>query len=72
MGFELAEQLGWTLPDVIVYPTGGGVGLIGIERASRSCGALAGSPRDDMPRFVAVQATGCAPIVRHSKPAARE
>ncbi|MGH2472289.1 MAG: threonine synthase [Candidatus Limnocylindria bacterium] len=63
MGFELAEQLGWRLPDVIVYPTGGGVGLIGMWKAFdelRSIGWL----DQKRPRFVAVQAEGCAPIVR--------
>jgi threonine synthase len=63
MGFELAEQLGWRLPDVIVYPTGGGVGLIGMWKAFdelRAIGWLEGK----RPRFVAVQAEGCAPIVR--------
>jgi len=63
MGFELAEQLGWRVPDVIVYPTGGGVGLIGMWKAFdelRSIGWL----DQKRPRFVAVQAEGCAPIVR--------
>src|SRR5262249_22661699 len=62
MGYEIVEQLGWRTPDVIVYPTGGGVGLIGIAKALdelRELGWLAGS----MPRLVAVQSTGCAPIV---------
>ena len=64
MGFELAEQLGWRLPDVIVYPTGGGVGLIGMWKAFdelRACGWLTDAKR---PRFIAVQASGCAPIVK--------
>jgi threonine synthase len=63
MGFELAEQLGWTLPDVIFYPTGGGTGLIGMWKAFDELGTagLIGAAR---PRMVAVQATGCAPIVR--------
>lgn len=63
MGLELAEQLGWTLPDVIFYPTGGGTGLIGMWKAFaelREIGWLTG----DLPRMVAVQAEGCAPIVR--------
>jgi threonine synthase len=63
MGFELAEQLGWRVPDVIVYPTGGGVGLIGMWKAFdelRSIGWL----DDKRPRFVAAQAEGCMPIVR--------
>jgi threonine synthase len=63
MGFELAEQLGWRLPDVIVYPTGGGVGLIGMWKAFDELRAL-GWLDQKRPRFVAVQAEGCAPIVR--------
>lgn len=63
MGLEIAEQLGWTLPDVIIYPTGGGVGIIGIYKALLEAQAL-GWVSGDMPRLVAVQATGCAPIVR--------
>lgn len=62
LGFELAEQFGWTLPDVIVYPTGGGVGLIGIDKALRELSAL-GWLDGPLPRMVAVQSTGCAPIV---------
>jgi threonine synthase len=63
MGLELAEQLGWALPDVIFYPTGGGTGLIGMWKAFGELEALGliGSAR---PRMVAVQAEGCAPIVR--------
>jgi len=63
MGLELAEQLGWELPDVILYPTGGGTGLIGMWKAFAELEAIGfiGSKR---PRMVAVQATGCAPIVR--------
>ena len=64
MGFELAEQLGWTLPDVIVYPTGGGVGLIGMWKAFQELREIGWLGRDATTRFVAVQATGCAPIVR--------
>ena len=63
MGYEIVEQLGWRVPDVIVYPTGGGVGLIGIHKAlleMRELGWISGA----LPRLVAVQATGCAPIVR--------
>ena len=63
MGFELAEQLDWDLPDVILYPTGGGTGLIGMWKAFaelRTVGWLEGK----LPRMVAVQADGCAPIVR--------
>jgi len=62
MGFEIAEQLGWRLPSVIVYPTGGGVGIIGIHKALRELGEL-GWVSGDLPRLVAVQASGCAPIV---------
>lgn len=63
MGFELAEQLGWALPDAIFYPTGGGTGLIGMWKAFSELEAvgLIGSRR---PRMYAVQAEGCAPIVR--------
>jgi threonine synthase len=63
MGLELAEQLGWQLPDVILYPTGGGTGLIGMWKAFAELEAIGfiGAKR---PRMVAVQAAGCAPIVR--------
>jgi threonine synthase len=64
MGFELAEQLDWKLPDVIVYPTGGGVGLIGMWKGFAELREIGWIGRDDTPRFVAAQATGCAPIVR--------
>ncbi len=62
MGYEIAEQLGWTLPDVIIYPTGGGTGLIGMWKAFDEMEqmGLIGSAR---PRMVSVQSTGCAPIV---------
>lgn len=63
MGFELAEQLGWQMPDVIVYPTGGGVGLIGMWKAFQELRAI-GWLEGKAPRFVAVQASGCAPIVK--------
>jgi len=63
MGLEIVEQLGWRVPDVIVYPTGGGVGLIGIDKALQELREL-GWIGDRLPRFVAVQAGGCAPIVR--------
>jgi threonine synthase len=63
MGLELAEQLGWTLPDVLVYPTGGGTGLLGIAKAFDELTAM-GWLSGRVPRFVAVQAEGCAPIVR--------
>jgi threonine synthase len=63
MGFEIVEQLGWQVPDVIIYPTGGGVGLIGIHKAIGELRAL-GWIGDRSPRLVAVQAAGCAPVVR--------
>jgi threonine synthase len=62
MGYEIAEQLGWRLPSVIVYPTGGGVGIIGIYKALRELAEL-GWASGELPRLVAVQASGCAPIV---------
>ena len=62
MGYEIAEQLGWTVPDVILYPAGGGVGLIGIHRAMLEMQEL-GWIGDRLPRLVAVQAAGCPPIV---------
>jgi threonine synthase len=63
MGFELAEQRGWRLPDVIVYPTGGGTGLVGMWKAFQELEAL-GLIGPDRPRMVSVQSEGCAPIVR--------
>ena len=63
MGLELAEQLGWTLPDVIFYPTGGGTGLIGMWKAFGELEAL-GFIGPERPRMVAVQAEGCAPMVK--------
>ncbi|MDU0199743.1 MULTISPECIES: threonine synthase [Paenibacillus] len=63
MGLEIAEQLGWKLPDVILYPTGGGVGLIGIYKALQELQAL-GWVQGKLPRLVSVQAEGCAPIVK--------
>ena len=61
MGLEIVEQLGWRVPDVIVYPTGGGVGLIGIYKALQELVGV-GWIEDRLPRLVAVQSTGCAPI----------
>ena len=63
MGYEIAEQLDWSLPDVIIYPTGGGTGLIGMWKAFAELEELGwiGSAR---PRMVSVQASGCAPIVK--------
>ena len=63
MGIELAEQLGWELPDVIFYPTGGGTGMIGMWKAFAELGAI-GWLGDKRPRMVAVQSTGCAPMVK--------
>lgn len=64
MGLELAQQLGWRVPDVIVYPTGGGTGLIGMHKAFDELAALGWIPADKRPRFVSVQSSGCAPIVK--------
>ncbi|SKA98368.1 threonine synthase [Sporosarcina newyorkensis] len=64
MGYEIAEQLGWKVPDVILYPTGGGVGLIGIYKALKELQTLGWIAEDKLPRLVAVQAEGCAPIVK--------
>jgi threonine synthase len=63
MGFELAEQLGWKLPDAIFYPTGGGTGLIGMWKAFDELEAV-GLIGPERPRMFAIQAAGCAPIVR--------
>jgi threonine synthase len=64
MGLELAEQLGWRLPDVILYPTGGGTGLIGMWKAFEELQTLGWIRPDHMPRLVSCQSDGCAPIVR--------
>lgn len=64
MGLELAEQLDWTLPDVILYPTGGGTGLIGMWKAFEELEQLGWLDNARRPRMVAVQSDGCAPIVR--------
>lgn len=63
MGLELAEQLGWELPDWIVYPTGGGTGIVGMHKAFDELERL-GLVHGRRPRFVVVQMAGCAPIVR--------
>jgi threonine synthase len=63
MGLEVAEQLGWTLPDVIVYPTGGGTGIVGMWKAFDELEAL-GWIGPERPKVISVQAEGCAPIVR--------
>lgn len=72
MGFELAEQLGWRLPDVVIYPTGGGVGLIGMWKAFAELRDIDWLRPDATTRFVAAQATGCAPIVRAFEEGAEE
>jgi len=63
MGLEIAEQLDWAFPNVIIYPTGGGTGLIGIWKAFQELRSL-GWVRQEMPRMVAVQSQGCAPVVQ--------
>jgi threonine synthase len=63
MGFEIAEQLHWELPDVIIYPTGGGTGLIGMWKGFEEMEEV-GWIRSKRPRMVSVQAENCAPIVR--------
>lgn len=64
MGLELVEQLGWRLPDVILYPTGGGTGLIGMWKAFQELGELGWLAGDKQPRLISCQSDGCAPIVR--------
>ena len=63
MGYEIAEQMGWTFPDAIIYPTGGGTGVVGIWKAIEEMEAL-GWTDGKRPRFFSVQAEGCQPIVR--------
>lgn len=64
MGYELAESFGWELPDVIIYPTGGGTGLVGMWKAFAELEMLGWLNNTKRPRMVSVQAAGCAPIVR--------
>lgn len=64
MGYEIAEQLNWEVPDVILYPTGGGVGIIGIYKALLEMQELGWINKEKLPRLVAVQSEGCAPIVK--------
>ena len=64
MGYELAEEFGWELPDVIIYPTGGGTGLVGMWKAFKELAALGWLESDKRPRMVAVQAEGCAPVIQ--------
>ena len=64
MGYELAESFDWTLPDVIIYPTGGGTGLVGMWKAFDELEALGWLHNTKRPRMVAVQAEGCAPVIK--------
>jgi threonine synthase len=64
MGYELAESFRWQLPDVIVYPTGGGTGLVGMWKAFREMVTLGWLVPSQLPRMVAVQSSGCAPVVQ--------
>jgi len=64
MGYELAESFGWELPDVIIYPTGGGTGLVGMWKAFAEMEELGWLRNTKRPRMVSVQAEGCAPVVR--------
>jgi threonine synthase len=64
MGYELAEAFGWCLPDVIIYPTGGGTGLVGMWKAFAELEDLGWLDNTQRPRMVAVQAEGCAPVVK--------
>jgi len=64
MGLELAEQLGWSLPDAILYPTGGGTGLVGMHKAFDELTTLGWLEHGKRPRFYACQSDGCAPLVR--------
>ena len=71
MGLELAEQLEWELPNVILYPTGGGTGLIGMWKAFAELEELAWLKSTKKPRMIACQSSGCAPIVRAFEQGAR-
>jgi threonine synthase len=64
MAYELAEQMAWQWPDWIVYPTGGGTGMVGMWKAFEELEAIGWMPRGRRPRMISVQAEGCAPIVR--------
>ena len=64
MGYELVEQLGWEYPDAVFYPTGGGVGLIGMWKAFEEMEALGWVKPGKRPKMIAVQASGCAPVAR--------
>jgi threonine synthase len=71
MGLELAEQFDWKLPDVILYPTGGGTGLVGMWKAFAELQALGWLESETLPRMVSIQSDGCAPIVRAFESGAR-
>ena len=62
MGYEIAEQMGWKLPEAVIYPTGGGVGLIGMWKAFEEMEQLGWIPAGKRPKMIVVQASGCAPI----------
>src|SRR5215208_3806978 len=64
MGLEIAEQFGWDPPEVVLYPAGGGVGLIGVWKAMQELQAIGWLREGQAPRLIAVQAAGCAPLVR--------
>jgi threonine synthase len=64
MGYEVAEQLGWRLPDAILYPTGGGVGLIGMWKAFEEMEQLGWIVSGKRPKMISIQASGCAPIIK--------
>jgi threonine synthase len=74
MGYEVAEQLGWRLPDAILYPTGGGVGLIGMWKAVAEMEELGWIEAGKRPKMISVQASGCAPIIKalHEEKSASE
>ena len=63
-GLEIAEQMGWQAPDVILYPTGGGVGLLGLWKAFQEMRELGWLVEEKQPRLVVVQSSGCAPVVK--------
>jgi len=71
MGYELVEQLGWEYPDAVFYPTGGGVGLIGMWKAFEELEEIGWVKSGKRPRMIAVQSSGCAPVVRAFESAAR-
>ena len=64
MGFEIAEQFNWRLPDNIIYPTGGGTGLVGMWKAFRELQSLGWLEEQKLPKMISVQSDGCAPIVK--------